>query len=135
MDAGEKPKEWSLMSSGRSAFWLGCASFALLFFIGALPWAGVVGLGAVALGIVSAMGRGRKHGTSNPVLGICGLLLGVLFGAMAIMVLFSRMSMAARAPQAQSARETLRVSGLRGAGDEPAIFRAWPEKPIRRAGG
>lgn len=108
-DAGRPTGEW-FMSSGRVAFWLACAGVGL-FFLAAPAAAVAAGLGAAVLGAISAAGRGRKHGTANPVMGVCGLLLGLVPGSLALLVVPARAEIASRSPQAGADRAAARAQG------------------------
>lgn len=87
-DAG---KEW-FMSSGRAALWLGCGSFVILFLLANPYFAAPLGLFALVLGITALTGRGKNRGTSNPVMGLVGLLIGLFVGSIPLLLLPAQMA-------------------------------------------
>lgn len=89
--------DWSV-SSGRAAFWIAilgpfCSGAAIRAISDVVPAPVLLaifaapGLAAIALGALSLFGKGRRLGTSNPVLGGCGVVIGLLLLALPLLLL------------------------------------------------
>lgn len=87
-------RDW-FISSGRASLWLACGSFGVLFALAAPALAAPIGLFAAMLGGAALLGRCKKRGTSNPVMGFCGLVLGLLTGSLPLLLMPARMAVEA----------------------------------------
>ena len=109
--------EWSV-SSGRAAFWIGilgpvCSGAAIRAISEMAPFPVIAavyaapGVASMVLGALSMLGKGRRLGTSNPVLGGCGFVVGVALLTLPLLLLpavsAANNAAAARAPQPSAA--------------------------------
>jgi hypothetical protein len=88
---------WSV-SSGRAAFWIAilgpvCSGSAIRAIGEVAPFPVTVaiyaapGVASIALGVLSMLGKGRRLGTSNPILGGFGFAIGLLTVALPLLLL------------------------------------------------
>ena len=89
--------DWSV-SSGRAAFWIAilgpvCSGGAIRAMSELAPFPvtaaiyAAPGVASIVLGVLSMRGKGRRLGTSNPVLGGFGFAIGLLMLALPLLLL------------------------------------------------